>query len=121
MEKLCFILLFIFVNFLILLYMWYVHNDLRTPMKVKNIKFIENIKHDESQKVIVKDSSSDDTFIKNLLESRKEAFGNEVMKGYKQFKEIRILCWIMTSPINHKTKAQKVCKCTKQNQILERI
>ena len=120
MEKLCFILLFIFVNFLILLYLWYVHNNIRTPMKLKNIKFIENIKHDDSQQIVVKASSSDDTLIKNLLESSKEAFGNEVMKGYKQSKEIRILCWIMTSPINHKTKAQKVCKCTK-NQILERI
>ena len=95
--------------------MWYVHNNIRTSNKVNNIEFIENIKHEESKELNVNASSSDDTLIKNQLESKKDAFGNEMMSGYKLSKEIRILCWIMTSPSNHKTKAQKVSKCELQN------
>ena len=115
MEKLCFILLFIFANFLILLYMWYVHHNIRTPIKLWNIEFKEDIKRDESPGVEDKASSSDDTSVKKLLEYRKEAFGSELMNGYKLSKKIRILCWIMTSPINHKTKAQKVPKLAKKS------
>ena len=91
--------------------MWYVHNNIRIPNKVENVELIENIEHDNSQKVDVKALSSDDTLIRNQLESRKEVFVKEVMKSYKLSKEIRILCWIMTTPNNHKTKAQKVRKC----------
>ena len=108
MEKLCFMVLLIFAVFIVLSYVWYVHYE----VKMSIYKERTDIKHEVSTKSKEKkDSNLSDIHalpFQDLIKLRQRKFGKEMMNGYKFSKEIRILCWIMTTPKNHKTKAQKV-------------
>ena len=46
--------------------------------------------------------------IQDLVNKKKKEIGDEIQESYKLSKDIKILCWVMTNPKNHKTKAQKV-------------
>merc|ERR1712016_303290 len=69
-------------------------------------------KHEVSTKSKEKKDSNLSDFnslpFQDLIKLRQRKFGKEMMNGYRFSKEIRILCWIMTTPKNHKIKAQKV-------------
>ena len=85
-------------------YVWYLHYDIIvllgftspsiwTPKRLlPKISVIQDI--------------ADNTDV--LSDIRKSNIGEEVMRPYKLSKDIRILCWVMTTPKNHKTKAQRV-------------
>ena len=77
--------------------------------KMKYLDFKKYHPIEKNENLPEKEGASNDITIKDLTESRKRNFGKEMMIAYNLSKEIRILCWIMTTPVNHKTKAQKVC------------
>ena len=46
--------------------------------------------------------------LQHLVHKKQKEISDEIQESYKLSKEIKILCWVMTNPKNHKTKAQKV-------------
>ena len=107
MEKLCFLILFIFVNCLIVSYMWYVHHIVKVKIRIKNKDAINN---DSDVKDVDKKKSIENVSIEKVVDIKETNSRNETSSGDKLSQEIRVLCWIMTTPMNHKSKAQKVPK-----------
>ena len=108
MEKLCLFILVIFVNFLILSYIMYVHHEVKMPIRIKSEDIKFGITKGSFVKEVITELNNDNQFLEKLVENKERNFRKEMLNGYKLSKDIRILCWIMTTPTNHKTKAQKV-------------
>ena len=46
--------------------------------------------------------------IEHLIDVEKKQISDEILESYTLSKGTRLLCWVMTTPKNHKTKAQMV-------------
>ena len=108
MEKMCFMMLLIFAVFIVLSYVWYVHYEVKMSIYKERTDIKHGVSTNSKEKKDSNSSDVDSLPFQDLIKLRQRKFGKEMMNGYKFSKEIRILCWIMTTPKNHKTKAQKV-------------
>ena len=107
MVKLCFLILFIFVNCLIISYMWYVHYEVKMKIRIKST---DDINNDSDIKDVEKEKSIEIVSVEKVVDVKETNSRNKTSSGNKLSPEVRVLCWIMTTPVNHKSKAQKVPK-----------
>ena len=84
-------------------YIRFVHYDVSIPERFRKLDFISFHQDTQVRKVGLNISA-----IKQLGNTKKHDINEEIQESYKLSKEIKILCWVMTTPKNHKTKAQKV-------------
>ena len=88
---------------LICAYVWYCHIAVVRSVNLGNLNINSVFWRDYSR-----DIRPDLSSIEHLIQAEKKQIGEEILESYKLSKRIKLLCWVMTNPKNHKTKAQKV-------------
>ena len=84
-------------------YIKFLHYDISILEDISKLEFTSKFQNTSIRKVRL--SKSD---LHNLINQKKKEISEEINKSYEISKDVRILCWVMTNPKNHQTKAQKV-------------
>ena len=84
-------------------YIWYFHYEVTVSVNLNNLHTNVLYEKDSHQKVGVNTSD-----IKHLIQVEKKQINDEISGSYNLSTNTRILCWVMTNPKNHQTKAQNV-------------
>ena len=88
-------------------YIWYFHYEVIFSVKIENLRFWDlrtSLFKSASYRKIGLNISS----IEHLVEIKKKELEEDILGSYKLSKDIRLLCWIMTTPKNHRSKARQV-------------
>ena len=88
------------------IYIRFVHYDVSIPESIT--KFGITTIFPSYSKISIRKVGFNKSAIQNLVNIKKKEIGDEIQESYKMSKDMRILCWVMTYPKNHKTKAQNV-------------
>ena len=108
MEKPCFILLFLLVIYFLSSYVWYLHRDVLISIDIKHM----NIQGWPSLQKHFR-TKSDPFFEKlsyqDVIDKKETKADKEPILSHTTSEDHnRILCWIMTTPSNHRLKAEQV-------------
>ena len=88
-------------------YIWYLHYEITVSLDFRNLT-IWKMKSSLSKMSAYRGKAMNKSSIEQLSDLKMKNIGDEILQSYKLTKDIRILCWVMTTPKNHKAKARRV-------------
>ena len=106
MTKKVLVIIFLILILCTCFYIRFVHYDVSIPESIT--KFGITTIFPSFSKSSIRKVGFNTSAIQDLVNKKKKEIGDEIQESYKLSKDIKILCWVMTNPKNHKTKAQKV-------------
>ena len=109
MEKQCFSMLLLFMTCFVMYYIWYLHYEMKVSINIKDIKIQGRIISGSGFQILESYSTTLNSTTPNIHSkiSENNRYGLTTPNEFPT-KKLRILCWILTTPQNHKTKAQRV-------------
>ena len=84
-------------------YIKFLHYNVSIPEAISKLEFTSKFQNTSIRKVRLNKSD-----LPSLIVQKKKEISEEIEESFELSKDVRILCWVMTNPRNHQTKAQKV-------------
>ena len=84
-------------------YIKFLHYNVSIPEAISKLEFTSKFQNTSIRKVRLNKSD-----LSTLIVQKKKEISEEIEESFELSKDVRILCWVMTNPKNHQTKAQKV-------------
>ena len=84
-------------------YIKFLHYNVSIPETISKAEFTSKFQNTSIRKVRLNKSG-----LTSFINKKKKEISEEIKESYELSKDVRILCWVMTNPKNHQTKAQKV-------------
>ena len=84
-------------------YIKFLHYNVSIPEAISKLEFTSKFQNTSIRKVRLNKSD-----LSTLIVQKKKEISEEIEESFELSKDVRILCWVMTNPRNHQTKAQKV-------------
>ena len=106
MTKKVLVIIFTILILCTCFYIRFLHYDVSIPKSITKFGFTTIFP--SFSKSSIRKVGFNTSAIQHLINKKKKEIGDEIQESYKLSKDMKILCWVMTNPKNHKTKAQKV-------------